>query len=138
MKYFLNEKYEYDFSLIGISCHEKDYRLCWALNQTLFISLKKKEETLEVLLKKTNEISRHSIYFFLNEDTKNEFYLICNRSSSGLLIPEQAHADYLMMIKENYSFSVEKLLSKIKEIPFILTAFTVSVDTLKSKENLIF
>ena len=35
MKYYLDDTYEYDFLLLGISCHERDYRVSWALNQKL-------------------------------------------------------------------------------------------------------
>ena len=108
MKYILNDEYEYNFNLIGISCHEKDYRLCWAINQSLKISLEKEDENLEVLSNKTKGMSSHSLYYYKNEDTKNEFYLIKNRSSFGILIPEQSQADYLLMIKENYAFNLNK------------------------------
>ena len=55
MKYTLEEEYEYDFRLIGISCHEKDYRICWGLNNRLHLSLAKEEVEIEVMVKKTNE-----------------------------------------------------------------------------------
>ena len=138
MKYTLEEEYEYDFRLIGISCHEKDYRLCWGLNNGLCLSLAKEEGEIEVLIKKTNEFSKHALYSYFQEDTENEFSLLNNRSKSGYLVPEQAHADYLFMIKESYDVNIVELISKIKSIPFVLTAFEVKVGELKSKENLIF
>ena len=138
MKYTLEEEYEYDFRLIGISCHEKDYRICWALNNRLRLSLAKEEGDIEVLVKKTNEISKHALYSYFQEDTENEFTLLNNRSNAGYLVPEQAHADYLFMIKETYDVNIVELISKIKSIPFVLTAFEVKVGGLKSKENLIF
>jgi hypothetical protein len=42
------------------------------------------------------------------------------------------------MIKESYDVNLEELISKIKSIPFVLTAFEVKVRDLKSKENLLF
>ncbi len=138
MKYLLEDEYEYDFLLLGISCHEKDYRLCWALNQTLSLHFKKEDTDLEIFFKKKNKRSLHSLYVFINEDTSNEFYLLKNRSDSGFIIPEQPHADYLLMIKEKYSLDFNSLLLKIRSIPFILMAFEISVEQLKSKENLIF
>ena len=138
MKYYLDDTYEYDFLLIGISCHEKDYRISWALNQALSLDLVREKEDLEVFLNKTNEVSLHSIYTFKNKETHNEFFLLNNRSSSGLLIPEQPMADYLLIIKENFDFPIDLLLKKIKKINFILTAFNMPVEQLKSKENLIF
>lgn len=138
MKYTLEEEYEYDFRLIGISCHEKDYRICWGLNNGLRLSLAKEEKGIEVLIKKTNEFSKHALYSYFQEDTENEFTLLNNRSNAGYLLPEQAHADYLFMIKEIYDANIVDLISKIKSIPFVLTAFEVKVGNLKSKENLIF
>ena len=138
MKYTLDEEYEYDFRLIGISCHEKDYRICWGLNNGLRLSLAKEEKGIEVLMKKTNEFSKHAVYSYFQEDTENEFTLLNNRSNAGYLVPEQAQADYLFMIKESYDVDILALISKIKSIPFVLTAFEVKVGNLKSKENLIF
>ena len=138
MKYTLEEEYEYDFRLIGISCHEKDYRICWGLNNRLRLSLAKDGRGIEVLIKKTNEFSKHALYSYFQEDTENEFMLLNNWSSSGHLVPERAHADYLFLIKESYDVNLEELILKIKSIPFVLTAFEVKVGDLKSKENLLF
>ena len=138
MKYILEDEYEFDFLLLGISCHEKDYRLCWALNQALSLHLKKGDADLEIFFKKKNKRSLHSLYVFINEDTRNEFYLLKNRSDSGFIIPEQPHADYLLMIKEKYTLDFNSILLKIRSVPFILMAFEIHVEQLKSKENLIF
>ena len=138
MKYTLEEEYEYDFRLIGISCHEKDYRICWGLNSRLRLSLAKEGRGVEVLIKKTNEFSKHALYSYFQEETENEFILLNNRSSSGHLLPERSQADYLFLIKESYDVNLEELIFKIKSIPFVLTAFEVKVGDLKSKENLLF
>ena len=138
MKYYLEDAYEYDFLLIGISCHEKDYRLSWALNRNLSLQLIKEKEDIEVFINKTNESSLHSFYSYKNEETQNEFILINNRSSTGFLIPEKNMADYLLIIKENFNYPLDFYLKKIKSINFVLTAFNIAVEELKSKENLIF
>lgn len=138
MKYYLDDTYEYDFLLIGISCHEKDYRISWALNHYLSLGFIKENEDLEVFLSKSNEASLHSIYAYTNKETHNEFYLINNRSNTGFLVPEQPLADYLLIIKENFNFSLSLFLKKIKNINFVLTAFEIPVSQLKSKANLIF
>ena len=138
MKYILDEEYDYDFSLIGISCHEKDYRICWGLNKHLKISLSKDEKDLEVMLKNTDWQSKHSLYNYIHPDSENEFHLLTNRSSIGYLLPEQAHADYLLMITENEPIDLDGILQKVREIPFVLTAFNINVMQLKSKENLLF
>lgn len=138
MKYLLDNIYEYDFQLIGISCHEKEYRICWGLNSRLNWRLEKNDTDLDVVVKRSNQSSRHTVYTYLEEDNENEYTLLSNRSSDGKIIPEKSQADYLLMIKENRSLLVEDYLQEIKAIPFVLTAFEIDVPNLRSKENLIF
>ncbi|MCB9189587.1 MAG: IPExxxVDY family protein [Flavobacteriales bacterium] len=138
MKYSLDEEYDFDFYLLGISCHEKDYRTCWAINQALGINLSKEENDIEVIIKKTNRCSLHSMFTYYNEETETEFRLIANRSTLGVLIPEKAQADYLLMVTDNSEKSIDDIRRQINEIPFVLTSFVVDVEDLKSKENLIF
>lgn len=138
MKYALEEEYDFDFDLLGISCHEKDYRLCWALNHALSISLAKEENDIEVILKKSNRCSLHSMFTFYDNELETEYRLISNRSTLGVLIPEKSQADYLLMISENSEMTIEEVRKKVNEIPFVLTSFVLEVESLKSKENLIF
>jgi len=136
--YLLEDDYDYDFKLLGISCHEKDYRICWGINTHLGFSLEREENDIEVIIKKSNRHSLHSSFEYYDNDYDNEYFLLTNRSSLGYLIPEKAQADYLLMIKENYPVDLKDLISQLKSIPFVLTAFEIDVYSLKSKENLIF
>ena len=72
MKYYLEDAYEYDFLLIGISCHEKDYRISWALNQNLSLQLVKDKEDIEVLINKTNETDLSGFYLVYRGSTNLE------------------------------------------------------------------
>jgi hypothetical protein len=137
-KYELEDEYDYDFNLLGISCHEKDYRICWAINQILGISLQKEEKDIEVIIKKSNRYSLHTMFTFFDEENEIDYRLISNRSTMGYLISEKTQADYLFLVSENFQLDFPKILSTIKLIPFVLTAFEINVDELKSKENLIF
>lgn len=138
MKYLLEEEYDYDFRIIGISCHEKDYRVCWGVNNALNLFLSRKDEDLEVAIKKSNRFSSHSLYTYTDEDTENDFSLLTNRSTMGYLVPEQSQADFLLLVKESYPIDFAEMKAKIKSIPFVLTAFEIDIHLLNSKENLIF
>ena len=138
MKHFLKNDFEYTFQLIGISCHEKDYRLCWAINQKLALNLKKTETDLELVRRRSKKTAHYSVFEYFNEDTLNEYFLINNRSKDGILINELTHLDFFFMIKGDYPVDINLLQTEIKKIPFILTAHKVVVDSLVSKENLIF
>lgn len=138
MKYILEEEYDYDFKLIGISCHARDYRLGWAINHQLGYRLEKQEKDLEIFSDNPFEGSAHSLYAYFDEENQNEYYLICNRDSAGYLIPEQRQADFVMMIKESLPVNSQEVVVGLKQIELILTAFEIDVKALKSKKNLIF
>jgi hypothetical protein len=123
----------FDFSLIGVSCHLKDYELCWNINKRLGFNLVKQRQDIEISVKKT--ISKHPFYTFVTEDGFVSYWLIKNRTT-GLLVPEQPNADYFLKIDGDIS-SVD-LVTNLKSVPGILTAFVVDVNKLKSKENFIF
>lgn len=137
-KHLLEIEYDFDFVLIGISSHEKDYRICWALNNKLDIELTK-TDALEIKDKKQEEASSFSLFICERPDEFMEYMIIANRSEKGLLIPEQKQMDYFFVIKgEIENEAVQEMIHKIKEINFVLTAMRIDPSVLKSKQNLIF
>jgi len=139
MKYLLEEDYEFDFNLLGICCHEKDYRLCWAINSTLNLNLSKASEDIELIFNKESKPDANfSIYSYHNKFNSEEYYLISNKCQRTWLVPEKSHFDFFLMVKSDEKKSYNFYLNKLRSIPFILTANHVVVEQLKSKENLIF
>jgi hypothetical protein len=139
MKYSLDDEVEYDFKLIGISCHEKDYRLCWGINSVMEFTLERTEKELQTFpTKKNPQVSTHTLFSAFDQDSENEFHLIVNRTSMGYLIPEKPQADYLFLIKEDGGLDINDLLQRLRSISFVLTTFMIEVETLKSKDNLLF
>lgn len=131
-KFVLDIIEEYDFNLIGISCHSKDYRLCWELNKALNIAL---ERTDDYQLEK----SSFPFYEYLDEDNYLEHYFIANKGNAGFLIPEQKTVDYFLISKGNISDSLtDDFICKINAISLVLTSFKIDPNQLKSKQNLLF
>ena len=87
MKYYLEDAYEYDFLLIGISCHEKDYRLSWALNQNLSLQLIKEKEDIEVFINKTDPLD--VFHYRLNTHFNREGYKILASDVYDKIIKKQ-------------------------------------------------
>jgi hypothetical protein len=136
-KYTLEIEYDYDFVLIGISSHEKDYRICWVINNTLALELVK-IEPLEIKDKKQDESSHFSLFSCERPDEFMEYFIIANRSEKGMLIPEQKQIDYFFVIRgEIENDVVMEIIKKIKESNLVQTAFRIDVSSLKSKQNLI-
>jgi hypothetical protein len=136
-KHTLEIEYDYDFVLIGISSHEKDYRICWAINNKLGLDLVK-TEPLEIKDKKQDELSHFSLFIFEQPDEFKEYFVIANRSEKGLLIPEQKQVDYFFIIRgEDDDDVIMEKIKQINEINLVQTAFRIDVNGLKSKQNLI-
>ena len=163
-KHTLEIEYDYDFVLIGISSHEKDYRFCWALNKKLNLELVK-QDSLEIKGKKQTTPSYFSFFTFDDADQFTEYSVLANfseskslavsdentlfetagtvqddgQSENEYLIPEHKQMNYLFVIRgEMENEEVDDLIKKIKEIDIILTAVRIDPKSLRSKQNLIF
>jgi hypothetical protein len=135
-KILLNLEEDYSFLLIGISCHTKDYRLCWELNKVLNFDLVRTND-LEISTKK-KEIDSYSFYEFIDAENYLDYYLISNRGNNTYLIPEQKTVDFFLMINGNLSKqNLQILLNNINSLSLVLTSFTIDPNQLKSKQNLL-
>ena len=83
-KHLLINDFDYDFNTIGISCHAKDYRLCWSINNGLGVSLKKDSE-IELTSRK-GITTKHSCYHFFDEKSDKEYRLVSNKSQGSFLV----------------------------------------------------
>ena len=142
-KQLLHVDYDYDFLLIGICSHVKDYRLCWEINKALDIKLERENDITFNLHAghadtTSSELSAHSLYFYDDEENNNYFHIISNKTSKETLITEQKQVDYFLRIKGNnnpgYS---EDLIKKLRSIKIILTAYEIDPNKLKSKQKLL-
>ena len=160
-KYKLEIEPDYNFLLIGISSHEKDYSLCWAINKKLNIELVKKD-SLEIKGKKQITSAFFSFYEYINEEDFLEYFVIANTSenklpvtadntlfskedksknktSNELLIPEQKQIDFFLIIKGELEEEFKnETLKQIKQIDVVQTAIRIEAEQLRSKQNLIF
>jgi hypothetical protein len=133
----ISEEDKFDFTLIGIICHHRDYRLCRELNNKLEINLSKKEEYV-VFNNKRMEDQFFSFYEFINEE-EDQYNLIANKSQKGFLIPEQNQIDFLFLLRYMRGPVDDlELIIQLKEIPIVLGAYKLETSKLKSRENLVF
>lgn len=145
-----------DCTLIAIHGIIEDYRLAYLLNKQLGVNLSRKSADLDF-----NE-GKCAFSIFDWEDTKQliTWTLVSNVyktevdysgnnkslfdtqqkiTKTTYLIPEYKAVNYFLKIDNEFNLSKEKcILNNIKEIPQIATAFSIDIDQLKSKDNLIF
>ncbi|MCG3166102.1 MAG: hypothetical protein POELPBGB_01878 [Bacteroidia bacterium] len=121
------DEQEDSFALIGISCHQKDYRLCWELNKVLELELQKEED----ILGPSEEIS-FSRYYYNNEDFLQDFYLLTNKIGKVFFAPELKQADYILQIYGiRNEYEMDEMVQKIISIDSVLTAFVFDTEKLK-------
>ena len=135
-KLTLEVEEDYDFELIGICSHAKDYRLSWEMNKALELDLVK-GDNYDLSVK--GEKQSYSFFNFIDEENLVEYYLINNRTVNGILIPEEKKSDYFLLIRGVLrGGQKESLVKGIAEIKNVLTTYEIEVKSLKSKSNLLF
>jgi len=120
---------ELDFSLVGISCHLKDYRFVWLLNKTLksnFIQTKQ--------FSTNNENCNFSQFEDLME--LSTAYIFSNRSKTGYLVSGKSQVDYWLKLEEPDNERLHHWIEEIRTIPQVLVAYEESLE--KVKEQFIF
>ena len=131
----LEFEYDYDFFLIGIFCHYKDYRLAWSINRNLDFDLIREEDYVLEMKDFEQRFSKFNHYI---ESQDLHFFLINNRSENGLLIPEKKEVDYFLMVDGLVESSRKsQLISQIRELPEVISAVEVVPSELNSKQNLL-
>lgn len=128
-------EYDNDFVLFGISCHQKEYRLAWAINNTLESCFIRVQEY------KLSGAKVKDIFSYYTWDENQDHYvmhLLANRGEQSFLIPEMKQADFILGISGAYDLlDLNEILKKIREIDFVLTAFEIDVEKYKSAQKLI-
>jgi hypothetical protein len=121
---------------LGISSHENDYRLSWALNQHLNINLVKSENH-SVFNQKLNQNQEFSEYGYQNEQDIR-FRLISNRCENGFLLEEFKNIDFIFIVQpdEGDTFT-SGLLSRIKGISLVSAVFPLSVKSDKGRKRIL-
>jgi len=152
-----------DFSIIGIKTTLNDFQLAFHLNKNLGTFFIRSEKDIDVQDKSEDELSYYSHFIYNNVEEMEEWHLISNKFNTENLfseeeekqdlfslnnqktqitkyfIPEKKEINYLLRIDyiENKK-RVNDLVSQIRSISSITTAFSIEYNTLRSKRNLIF
>ena len=124
------------FVLIGIVSHENDYKLSWALNEYLKLKFAK-TESLIISQPKLDENPVFSVFTY--HDHEYQYFLIANKSENGFLIPELKNVDFILKISgEVKTDFISDLVTKIKKMEFVSTAFKIEDISPKASKNLLF
>jgi hypothetical protein len=127
---------EDNFKLIGISSHENDYRLVWAVNNHLQLRFVRTENLVvfDARLKADLEFSRFTYY---EENLYLKYCLTSNRCPDGFLLPEMRTLDFILQITgEINRKEFDTLIAELRKIDIVSTAFALAPDKIKKIEKL--
>lgn len=122
----------FDFKLVGISCAEKDYRLCWAINQSLGIDLVRMSN--EGIASRSH-LLKFPFYEFESEETAINYRLLANRFENNVLMKELKTIDYLFLI-QGEDVNLQDIMLKLGKIEFVFLATEIEIENLKDKDLL--
>lgn len=97
-----------------------------------------REDTLQSLQKDKATVIPFNVFCTVVEDLHVELYLIDNINEGHRLIPELKNIDYLFMVKGGSSSYIKHCKNALQKADHILGVIDIPVESLKSKEKLLF
>jgi hypothetical protein len=138
-KQTLRLKVDHDirFRLVGISCHENDYRLVWAINNQLKMNFIK-TSNLVVQNQKLKTDLEFSRYTFTDEDRYVTYILVSNICPDGFLFPEIKNFDFLIQIIGEITDTEARAFSrKLKVTEVISATFLLHPEKIKGLKQIL-
>ena len=84
----------------------------------------------------SNSNSSFSLYTYKDDDQRLSYFLISNRSQEGHLFTALKQADFILIIEGGLKKQLKEiLLSSVRSIPKVLTAFEIKYAELKKPES---
>ena len=121
--------------IIGISCHENDYRLCWSINRALDLQLTRRRHNIQ---DEVNNIrAQYAVFDHLDQNNEVSYTLVNNHSADGILLKDQRQADFFLVVDDRVAGDLADLLERIRAADFVLTAFNLPYDQLKAGHKLL-
>jgi len=126
---------EYAYMAFGIVSTSRSHRVCWMLNKSLKLELKR-DSDLEIFSK--NKASRHHAYYsYIDENLQIRYRLIENKKGVSLFLPEVKNADFVLIIDLSNEIEQTAIIEKLRATGTILMAFEIDLDALRLKQNIL-
>lgn len=110
--------------VFGISSHENDYRISWAINKALNFNFVKTNDF--EINKETAFYKKFPVYTFVDEHSFFIYKLIANSSEKGFLIGKLSTIDYFLTITGEAGFiDTTNFLNRLKKTNIILAVYII-------------
>ncbi len=147
----MGDFYEDPFDLVAVHSSLEDYELAYFINKRLKSKFRRTENDFEL----SPQVS-FPIFEWRDEPNEMHWTLVTNSSLSEnnaprtdlfkeekaytahRLVPERKEVDYFLKVEQMHGNVEADVVKPLLSIPKIVTAYKIDVDSLKSKNNLIF
>ncbi|MBP8822674.1 MAG: IPExxxVDY family protein [Flavobacteriales bacterium] len=124
-----------EVSIFAISSHVNDYRLCWALNNSMGINMARRR--YEPGFPNEDPGLRPTAFDHFDEVSQATISLLSNHSPQGLLVPEQRNADYFLLVDHACPWAPYEALDLVRRADFVLMAYPLEIVNLKDGYKLL-
>jgi hypothetical protein len=122
----------FDYTILGIACHLKDYRFTFFLNEKLGFKFKRVED---LKMADGKEERAYSFFIYNHPDERRNYYLVSNYHESGRLIPTEKGADFFLISDDILPAPLKKvLITKIQSVTQVLAAYEIPPAKAKNLE----
>lgn len=125
----------FDFSLAGLVCGYRDFRLCFELNLALNLNFVRNED-IYLSAGRPGSRTRHSYYNFMGADSET-YHVLSNRDkgNTGFYIPEMRNIDFFLLVTglNNYT-DMDNIIEIIRSIEIVTGIYEINPKELKSAE----
>ncbi len=118
----------------GISAHQKDYRIAWAINNQTDLQLAKHEDLVVEDKKKSRDFS---LFLCRNDEEELVYTLVSNISEKGILDKKNRIFDFFFVVSgEVWKNLEQELHSKLKRIRLIQAVYLLDEKQTKQLNHL--
>ena len=129
---------EYNFELAAIVCNSNIYQLVWAMNNLLQLDFTA-DDNITIWHPKLSVSQQFEVFSSISADELIVIRLIANKSNNGFLVEELKNIDFFVHVSgEAYDDYMKLLLPKFKQSSIIQGVYSIDLDSLASKQKLIF
>ncbi len=114
--------YSPDFMAVGIFTAQKDYRLCWLLDQYLGVAFQRLPD-FSFCAENLKQPLTVPVFRHYDRRLLSSYFLLPNKLEASSLFQKPANMDYLFLIQQpSDQLDLHRLIREIRNIPQVNTA----------------
>lgn len=124
-----------EVTVIGISSHVHDHRLCWSLNRSMGLAMRRCDT--DIVDSMEGRSTEYAVFVQDVSEPEGRYVLISNHGTDGILIKEQRQADFFLVVDNALVEQDTELLHRVRNAEFVLTAFNLPFANIRMGHKLL-